>query len=216
MFSGIIEEIGVVLARKETGRSLRFTIGAKRILDDIAAGDSISVDGVCLTVEAVSKSDFTVYASPETISRTALVQKRKGGSVNLERALGADGRVGGHFVQGHIDGVGEVLHITRQADSRRFAFRIPQPLLRYCVEKGSIAIDGISLTIASLSNGGNAFVVAVIPYTYQNTTLGKLHIGDRVNVECDIFAKYAERFLNPYTNAGSVNEELLRRAGFIA
>ena len=213
MFSGIIEEMGRLLSREGGGSSHRFVIGANRIIEDLSPGDSISVDGVCLTVERIGKGDFTVYSSPETLSRTTLLDKQPGRALNLERALAPSGRVNGHFVLGHVDGVGKAIKIEQEADSWRFAFRIPGELEAFCVEKGSIAIDGISLTIAGIRE--NTIESAIIPFTYNRTTLQYLKTGEPVNLETDIFAKYTRKFLEPYKSQKGITEEWLYKAGFI-
>lgn len=215
MFTGIIEETGRIVDKAGTAASFRLTIGAARILEDLKPGDSIAVDGVCLTVERVDRDRFTVYSSPETISRTTLERSKRGSWVNLERALTPITRISGHFVLGHVDGVGSIRSIHREADSWRISFALTGEELRYCVMKGSIAIDGISLTIAGLEERENIIQVAVIPFTYENTTLKEKRAGDPVNVETDIFARYVERFMSPRLDKGKIDENLLRNAGFI-
>lgn len=196
------------------GSSLRLRIGAK-ILENLSPGDSVSVDGVCLTVEKSSGGEFTVYSSPETISRTTLKDKKPGSLVNLERALLPTTRLNGHFVLGHVDGVGKVTDIKQEADSWRFFFRIPETVLAFCVEKGSIAVDGISLTIAGLESEKHIIEAAIIPFTYEHTTLKSLKLGDSINIEADIFAKYAKKFLEPYGKNKGITIDLLEDAGFI-
>jgi len=214
LFSGIIQEIGKLEVKKGGNASFRFIIGVKTISPNLLPGDSISVDGVCLTVEDTGRNQFTVYSSPETINRTTLSKKEPGSLVNLELALSPTGRVNGHFVLGHVDGVGKIIHIKKEADSWRFAFQIPSALFPFCVEKGSIAIDGISLTIAAIREKDHSIEIAVIPYTFENTTLKHKKQGDMVNVETDIFAKYTQKFLSPYLQKNSI-ADLLQKAGFI-
>ena len=224
MFSGIVKEVGRLLSKEGGGSSFRLSIGADKILVSLSPGDSIAVEGVCLTVETVKKESFLVYSSPETLKRTTLSQKAIGAPLNLEPSLSPTGRIHGHFVLGHVDGKGKVTEIKKEGDSWRFSFEIPPPLGHLCVDKGSIAIDGISLTIAEIEyNPGKesvpdkgAFIeVAIIPFTYQNTTLQYRKPGDAVNVEADIFAKYAKKFLEPYNPNKGINIDLLRDAGFL-
>lgn len=215
MFSGIIEQVGRIASVEGGSASVRLTIESGSLAESLTAGDSVAVDGVCLTVEKSSKDVFTAYISPETLSRTALGIKKRGAAVNLERALPANGRLNGHIVQGHVDGVGEVAEIRRDADSWRMGFHLPEELMRYCVEKGSVAIDGVSLTIADLSDEERIIRVAVVPFTFEHTTLGERKVADKVNIETDILAKYAMRYLMPYKKTPGLTEDALRRAGFI-
>jgi riboflavin synthase len=214
LFTGIIEEVGILIEKRGTGSSFRLRIGAKSF-ENLSPGDSISVDGVCLTVEKAGKGEFTVYSSPETISRTTLADKKSGSRVNLERALLPTTRLNGHFVLGHVDGVGKVLDIKKEADSWRFFFRIPEEILPFCVEKGSIAIDGISLTIAGLVAEKHIIETAIIPFTFENTSLKNNKTGDPVNIEADIFAKYAKNFLEPYGKNKGISIDLLEQSGFM-
>ena len=218
VFSGIVEEIGRLVSKRGDGHSQRLTIGAKSVMQSLSPGDSIAVDGVCLTVEERNVNDFSAFASPESLSRTTISLRKVGDPLNLERSLQPTGRLSGHFVLGHVDGMGEVAEIKRESGSLRFFFRIPDTLLPFCVEKGSIAIDGISLTIASLLEEQGLISIAVIPYTLERTTLSVRKKGDRVNVETDIFAKYAMRFLEPYmhNDKAGLTEDLLRSAGFMS
>ena len=215
MFTGIIEETGVILEKIGGGDSIRFSIGADRIMRDMKSGDSISIDGVCLTVENFQANRFTVYSSPETLAQTTLLKKTARSKVNLERAMLPDERLGGHIVLGHVDGVGEITQIHKKSDSWRFTFHLPAELMKFCVEKGSIAINGASLTIASLDDDNNDISVAVIPYTFENTTMVEAKKGDAVNVETDIFARYVLRFLKPYHDKNNITEEFLRKSGFM-
>ncbi|HOE62162.1 MAG TPA: riboflavin synthase [Candidatus Sumerlaeota bacterium] len=215
MFSGIIEQIGRIASIEGGGASIRLTVEAEAFAASLASGDSVAVDGVCLTVEKSNTSTFSAYVSPETLARTALGEKNRGAAVNLERALPASGRLNGHIVQGHVDGVGETAEIRRDADSWRMGVRLPEELMRFCVEKGSIAIDGVSLTIADLSDEERIIRVAVIPFTFEHTTLSGKKISDKVNIETDILAKYAMRYLMPYKKSPGLTEDALRRAGFI-
>lgn len=214
LFTGIIEEIGTLIEKKGTTSSFRLKIGAKT-LQNLSPGDSVSVDGVCLTVEKSSDAEFTVYASPETISRTTLADKKSGSPVNLERAMLPTTRLNGHFVLGHVDGVGKVTDIKQEGDSWRFFLRIPETVLAFCVEKGSIAIDGVSLTIVGLESEKYTIETAIIPFTYEHTTLKSLKPGDTINIEADIFAKYAKKFLEPYGKNRGITIDLLEEAGFL-
>ena len=190
MFTGIVEEVGVVA--KISGNAM--TVRASKVLEDVKLGDSISVNGACLTAVDFSKSEFSVDLSPETMRRTTLGQRSVGGPVNLERALLASDRMGGHIVQGHVDGTGRVMSIKTDGDSIVFRIRVPKRLNRYIVEKGFVAVDGISLTV--VKRGASSFTLAVIPYTLENTNLSAVSVGDRVNLEADILAKYVDSLLN--------------------
>ncbi len=170
------------------------TVRASKVLEDVKLGDSIAVNGACLTAVDFSKSEFSVDLSPETMRRTSLGQLSVGGPVNLERALLASDRMGGHIVQGHVDGTGRVMSIKTDGDSIIFRIRVPKRLNRYIVEKGFVAVDGISLTV--VKRGASSFTLAVIPYTLENTNLSAVSVGDRVNLEADILAKYVESLLN--------------------
>ncbi len=190
MFTGIVEEVGIVA--KISGNAM--TVRASKVLEDVKLGDSIAVNGACLTAVNFSKSEFSVDLSPETMRRTSLGQLSAGGSVNLERALLASDRMGGHIVQGHVDGTGRVMSIRPEGDSTIFRIRVPKRLDRYIVEKGFVAVDGISLTV--VKRGASSFILAVIPYTLKNTNLASVSVGDRVNLEADILAKYVESLLD--------------------
>ncbi|MFB6184529.1 MAG: riboflavin synthase [Haloarculaceae archaeon] len=193
MFTGIVEETGEVLAVEddEGGRRLRIAT----TFDDLEAGQSVSVDGACLTVEEYEQGSwFTVFLATETIDRTAFDAIREGDVVNLERGLPADGRFDGHVVQGHVDGTVELRTTERHGEDWTFTFSLPGNLAPYVVEKGFVALDGISLTVADAS--ADTFSIAVIPTTYAETTLRDLSAGDRVNLEVDVLAKYVESVHN--------------------
>jgi len=194
MFTGIIEEVGTIRAVRRGARSVVLTIGASRILGGVKLGDSIAVNGVCLTVTSFTASEFTADVMRETISRSSLGNVNSGSEVNLERAMPADGRFGGHIVAGHIDGTGVIRAIQRDDNAILFSIRTTPELLRYIVEKGSVAIDGISLTVTRVSDSD--FGVSIIPHTAGNTTLVKRKIGDTVNIENDCVGKYIEKFMN--------------------
>ena len=170
------------------------TVQASKVTEDLKLGDSIAVNGTCLTAVNFSRTEFSVDLSPETMRRTSLGQLSEGSPVNLERALLASDRMGGHIVQGHVDGTGRVLSSRVDGDSIIFRIRVPKRLNPYIVEKGFIAVDGISLTV--VKRGASSFTLAVIPYTLKNTNLASVSIGDRVNLEADILAKYVESLLD--------------------
>lgn len=190
MFTGIIQEIGQIRALN----SEYLTVGARRVLEDVAPGDSISVDGICLTVVRFDPDTFTVDISAETLRRTTLGSKQPGARVNLEAALRAGGKIGGHFVSGHIDGVGRCVAITRSGASWEMDFEA-DGASRYIVPKGSIAVNGVSLTVAECSSAGDWFRIAVIPHSFEQTTLADLSPGTTVNLEGDLLGKYVEKLL---------------------
>jgi len=189
MFTGIVEEVGSVVNISDNGMTVR----AEKVMSDLKLGDSIAVNGACLTAVSLSGSEFSVDLSPETMRRTSLGDLSAGGSVNLERALSASDRMGGHIVQGHVDGTGRITSTTEDGDSIIFRVRTPARLMPYIVEKGFIAVDGISLTVVKVAT--SSFTLAVIPYTLRNTNLETLSVGARVNLEADILAKYVENLL---------------------
>ena len=190
MFTGIVEEVGVVAKISDNG----MTVLATKVTEDLKLGDSIAVNGTCLTAVSFDRTEFSVDLSPETVRRTSLGRLSVGGPVNLERALLASDRMGGHIVQGHVDGTGRIMSTKREGDSTIFRIRVPKRLNRYIVEKGFVAVDGISLTVVKI--GASSFTLAVIPYTLKNTNLAALSVGDRVNLEADILAKYVESLLD--------------------
>ena len=190
MFTGIVEEVGVVAKISDNAMTIR----ASKVLEGVKLGDSIAVNGACLTAVEFSQSEFSVDLSPETMRRTSLGQLSVGGPVNLERALLASDRMGGHIVQGHVDGTGRVMSIKPDGDSIIVRIRVPKRLDHYIVEKGFVAVDGISLTV--VKRGASSFTLAVIPYTLENTSLSAVLVGDQVNLEADILAKYVESLLN--------------------
>lgn len=203
MFTGIVEEVGEVLTVRETAEVTVLTVRGRTVTDDARHGDSIAVNGVCLTVTDPSggtDGTFTVELVPETLTRSSLSAVTSGSRVNLERAVRADGRLGGHIVQGHVDGVGTLLARDPGERSDVLRFAIGADLARYVVQKGSIAVDGVSLTVASVHDDG--FTVALIPTTLDETTLGALRPGDTVNLEVDVVAKYLERLSAGYRGAG--------------
>lgn len=196
MFTGIIEELGHVEAIERTDGGARLTVVAPRSVADLSIGDSIAVNGTCLTAVHIADGRFEAEAVLETLTRTNLGDLAVGSPVNLERPMRADGRFDGHIVQGHVDGVGTVAALTEEGDGYRLTVAMPSELAPYVVEKGSITIDGISLTVAAL--GSDAIEVAIIPHTMQATVLGTRQVGDRVNLEVDVVAKYVERMLGAH------------------
>ncbi|MBI3807159.1 MAG: riboflavin synthase [Nitrospirae bacterium] len=193
MFTGIIEGTGVVKKIKKSVRSARLTVGGGKVLSGLSRGESVSVNGACLTVVEFSKTGFSADVSDETLRRTTLGALREGDPLNLERAAKFSDRIGGHLVSGHVDGVGVIRKIEPVGDSFLFFIGLNKDLLRYCIEKGSIAIDGISLTINRTNRRG--IFLMIIPHTMKATTLGRKNEGDPVNVENDLVGKYVERFV---------------------
>lgn len=193
VFTGIIEEVGTLAQIQTEGRNRRLRIKASRVLEGLAIGDSIAHDGVCLTVEKIFKDGYEVVAVDETMEVTALGDRKLGDSINLERALQAGGRMGGHWVQGHVDGVAVIEAVASRSGSKEWTLRLPPGLARYCVGRGSICLDGVSLTSAKVQ--GNRVSVNLIPHTQDATTIGQWKIGRRINVETDILAKYVERLM---------------------
>jgi len=195
MFTGIIEEIGTIEGLERGPRSVRMTISGRVIFSDLKLGDSVAVNGVCLTASAISGTLFSADVMPETLNRTALAALRTGSQVNLERAMAADGRFGGHMVAGHIDGTGKLLSLTPDDNAVWVRIAAGPEILRYTIEKGSIAIDGISLTVARVDETG--FSVSIIPHTGSETTLLSKRPGELVNLEADLVGKYVEKLLHP-------------------
>jgi riboflavin synthase len=199
MFTGIVEEVGRVAASERRGAVLAVRIEARGILEGLAPGASIAVNGCCLTAVENDATGFLCELTEETLARTAFGDRlRAGALVNLERPLRADGRFDGHIVQGHVDGLGTIASLDRTGTAAELVVTAAPGLHRYLVEKGSVAVDGISLTVAALRSGG--FSVAIIPYTLERTNLRAARPGDRVNLEIDVIAKYVERLLAPATS----------------
>jgi riboflavin synthase len=193
MFTGIVEELGTVAAIEPQGDALRLSIRAATVLDDVRLGDSIAVNGCCLTVADVESGVWTADVMQETLDKTSLLGAGPGDRVNLERAVTAGTRLGGHIVQGHVDGVGTVVRRTPSEHWEVVQISLPEELSRYLVDKGSITVDGVSLTVVEA--GVDSFTVSLIPETLARTTLGFRAPGDRVNLEVDVIAKYVERLL---------------------
>ena len=207
MFTGIVEEVGAI----RSAQPGKLVIGARDILSDLEAGASVNVNGVCLTVTRFDAASFSVDVMPETARRTNLGKLKVADSVNLERAMPLGGRLGGHLVQGHVDAVGMVSSVRQEGAATLMAFEAPAEVMRYVVEKGFVAVDGISLTVADRRS--NSFEVSVVDYSLRHTTLGGRRVGDQVNLEADIIAKYVEALGRP--QASGVTAELLREHGFM-
>ena len=216
MFTGIVEEVGTIRSVVSGGSSGEIAINARTILENTNIGDSIAVNGVCLTVTKMTDGGFTADVMPETLRRSNLGRLHIGDRVNLERAMAADGRFGGHIVSGHIDGVGTVAEMKRESNAVWVKISADNDILRLIVEKGSIAIDGISLTVAEVTD--KDFSVSIIPHTGSETTLLQKRIGDRVNLENDIVGKYVEKLLQPKSvpskTESKITMEFLREHGF--
>lgn len=212
MFTGIIEEIGKIKKVKQGSKSATLTIEANKVLTDTNLGDSISTNGVCLTVTHLSTHTFDVDVMNETLKRSNLSELNIGSEVNLERALTLSTRLGGHMVSGHIDGVGKILEIKKEDIAYLIKIETTKDLTKYMIEKGSIAIDGISLTIVSVRESD--FQVSIIPYTKDETMLLKKKVGDTVNLECDLIGKYVEKLFGS-THRKGVTEEKLKAYGFM-
>ncbi|WP_206459962.1 riboflavin synthase [Anaerovorax sp. IOR16] len=206
MFTGIVEEIGTIFGVKSGANSAQMTIQGKKVLERTQIGDSISVNGVCLTVIAMKGNNFVVDVMAETFRRSNLGKLKINSKVNLERAMAADGRFGGHIVSGHIDGTGTIVHKEREENAVWLTIKTTPKLLRYIVEKGSIAIDGVSLTVAALQKDG--FQVSIIPHTGSETTLLHKAIGDPVNLENDIIGKYVERLMQPLADSHNTDRKI--------
>ena len=212
MFTGIVEELGNVKTLTRNAGGARLTISASTVLNNTALGDSICVNGVCLTVVEKSSADFSADVAQETLRVSNLGDLRTGQQVNLERALQLSARIGGHLVTGHVDAVGRIKEKRQEGNSWRVFIEAPETALRYVIKKGSVAVDGISLTVADVDKAG--FSLAMIPHTAKLTTLGFKAAGDSVNLETDIIGKYVERLLSGRVE-GSVSLELLKKSGFV-
>lgn len=215
MFTGIVEELGAIRAVRRGAASAVLSIGAAEVLSDLKIGDSVAVNGVCLTVTSLDDGGFTADVMHETLNRSSLGELAPGGRVNLERAMPANGRFGGHIVSGHIDGTGKIASVRPDDNALWYTISAAPELLRYIVEKGSITIDGISLTVAAVDEV--SFSVSLIPHTAAVTTLGKKRAGDIVNLETDIIGKYVEKLLHPAPEPerqGGISLEFLAENGF--
>lgn len=212
MFTGIIEEIGKVKAIRRGSRSVVLDIEARRVLEGTRVGDSIATNGVCLTVTGIGGNGFSADVMPETLHRSSLGALRPGDRVNLERALCLNSRLGGHLVAGHVDGVGTVSDRVQDDNAVWLTVAAAPEILRYVIEKGSIAIDGVSLTVAYVDDA--VLKVSVIPHTQEETTLLDRRIGDRVNLENDMIAKYVEKLMGASGKQGGLTLEFLQTNGF--
>jgi riboflavin synthase len=213
MFTGVVEGVGEIVELVRQPEGLRLTVAPPFAVSELVLGESVAVAGACLTVTAVSPRGFQAELSPETLARSTFPLKKAREKVNLERALRLGDRLGGHLVTGHLDGVG-VLKERREGPSHLgLKIEIPAPLSRYVIEKGSIAVDGVSLTVNAVA--GNTFTVNIIPFTARETTIAGLKVGDRVNLETDLIGKYVARILGPYGNKAGVSLETLAEHGFL-
>lgn len=217
MFTGIVEEMGAVTVVERTLAGTRMTLLASTIMSDLKIGDSVSVNGTCLTVVSREERSFVVEVSPETLSVTTLGQLGAGAPVNLERAMKLNERIGGHLVAGHVDGVGTIRSRHQEGNAIFFTIQAPGDVLKYCVVKGSITVDGISLTINDVTSEG--FSVAIIPHTAKVTTLGLKQVNDSVNLESDLIGKYVERLLQERSQLPTatpiIDKDYLQRRGLI-
>ncbi len=221
MFTGLIEGLGTISSVRSSGQGRRLVVSADFALENTRIGDSIAVSGACLTAVAVSGKRFEVDVSPETLRTTTLGSAKIGERVNLERSLRLSDRIGGHLVAGHVDGTGVIRDRRTAGNATVVAIEIPQSLSRYLIQKGSVAVDGISLTVNECDDAG--FSVTIIPHTGQVTTIGFKKMGDRVNIETDMIGKYVEKFLagrQPHTSGkgragGGVDMDLLAKSGFL-
>ncbi len=214
MFTGIVEEVGHVTRIEQRGENRRITVAAETVTTELKTGDSIAVSGVCLTALDIKPGSFCADLAPETWERTSFSRMREGALVNLELPMKADGRFGGHIVQGHVDGVGKLIALDRIADSESWWLRIelPHEVEKYTVYKGSISIEGISLTVANLE--GRNCTIAIIPHTVEMTNLNSLQPGDPVNLEADLIAKYVEKMMAREPAESALTVEELVQQGF--
>jgi len=214
MFTGIIEEVGRIVRIEQRGENRRITITAANTPKELKPGNSVAVSGVCLTALDIKPGSFCADLAPETWVRTSFSRIHEGALVNLELPMKADGRFGGHIVQGHVDGVGELVALERIADSENFWLRVelPPEIEKYTVYKGSVCIEGISLTVATLE--GRRCAIAIIPHTVEMTNLNSLRPGDPVNLEADLIAKYVEKMMTGEPAESSLTVEELVRQGF--
>lgn len=212
MFTGIIEEIGIVKEFNKSVNNAFIKIGCEKILQDIKIGDSIAIDGICQTVIEFDKTSFSAQISSETLNITTFSTIKTNNKVNLERALTLNTRLGGHLVSGHVDGLAKLSSIQKTSDFYTLKFELPENLTKYVAKKGSVAINGISLTVADILN--KTFSVAIIPHTFENTCLKNLQIGDFVNIETDILAKYVEKILSTGNNK-TLDKNFLIENGFM-
>lgn len=215
MFTGIVEEIGKVQSVHQSGESIVMDIRASKVLEDVHLGDSISINGVCLTVTTFTNSFFSVDIMPETFRATGLRELRPNDDVNLERAMAANGRFGGHFVSGHVDGIGEIVKIEQVDNALYYEIKLSADLMNYFVEKGSVSVDGTSLTVFKLTD--DTLTISLIPHTVDATVLGNKRVGDTVNIECDMLGKYILKYLNKSQDKNehnTLNHDFFKDHGF--
>jgi len=217
MFTGIVEEIGKIKAINGSQDSVEMVIKARKILDDVNLGDSISVNGVCLTVTEFTSDGFTVDVMPETVKSTSLRELQRNDDVNLERAMSANGRFGGHIVSGHVDGIGKIVRKEPKGNAVYYEIEIPEELIQFMIYKGSVTVDGTSLTIFGLTK--NTFTLSLIPHTLTETILRKKGVGDIVNIECDMLGKYVSQFMrrsfgNEKSTGSRITASFLEENGF--
>lgn len=213
MFTGIVEEIGIVKSLEFKANGAKIVIGCQKVIGDVKIGDSIAIDGVCQTVIAFNSSEFSAEISDETLKVTTLGNLKSGNTVNLERALTLSSRLGGHIVSGHVDCMGKFINIEKLSDFYNLQFEISEEQEKYVVYKGSITINGVSLTVANIVD--NIVSVAIIPHTYNNTSLKDLKLGQDVNIETDILGKYVEKFLSAKDNKKGISMNFLQENGFV-
>ncbi|MEC9485627.1 MAG: riboflavin synthase [Candidatus Izemoplasma sp.] len=212
MFTGIIEEIGTIKYIKKRPKSVSLTVSANKVIDGTQLGDSIATNGVCLTVTDLKQESFDVDVMYETLEKTAIKHIAVGSKVNLERALTPSTRMGGHIVSGHVDGIGKIKQKQQVGIATKYTISVAESLSRYIVSKGSVAIDGISLTVIDVTP--TSFTVSLIPHTKNETTLHDKTIGDTVNIENDIVGKYIEKFMNTASTSKGITQEVLRKYGY--
>lgn len=213
MFTGIIEEVGTIKSIQKQKHAIEVSINAYKIIKDIKLGDSIAVNGICLTVTSFTDTDFTVDVMQETLSRTSLSNLKDGGKVNLERAMPMNGRFGGHIVTGHIDGTGIITQIQKDSIAVWYTIKTTPSIMKYIIEKGSISIDGISLTVAKVSR--EDFSVSIIPHTIENTILSSKKVNEVVNLENDCIGKYVERLVfSEDKKASGITRDFLMKYGY--
>ena len=210
MFTGLIEELGAIKKITHKGDSIELQIVAMKILEGAVIGDSISVNGVCLTIAKIIDGNAQFFVMPETMRKTSLGKLKVGDKVNLERAMSLNARFGGHLVSGHIDDTGKIVTIKSDKDAKVYRITADKSILRYIVYKGAIAVDGISLTVSDVDD--DCFEVSVIPHTLTVTNLGAKRVGDDVNLECDVIGKYVEKLLKPQKK--EITQEYLKEMGF--
>lgn len=217
MFTGIVEETGTVLSISRGASEAKISVKAAKVMEGLSIGDSIAVNGVCLTAADIKGNSFTADVMNETFLRSSLAELKSGSHVNLERAMAANGRFGGHIVAGHVDGTGRITEVRKDGNAVRYKISAPPEIIKYIIEKGSVAVDGISLTVTDVSD--RSFGISVIPHTVKETVLSEKQAGSVVNLENDIIGKYVERFVSAYTpentKNGTLTMESLLKAGFI-